>query len=88
MIWSTFDSRDVRFTGTEAYGASISVDKASDRHRNVLLVYKMNGKTLPADHEYPLRVLVPGTVAARSAKWLNKIVVSNEESASQWQRRN
>jgi sulfite oxidase len=28
---------------------------------------------------------VPGVVGARSVKWLNKIVLSNEESKSHWQ---
>ncbi len=34
---------------------------------------------------FPLRVIVPGVVGARSVKWLNKIVISNEESKSHWQ---
>ncbi|KAK5107703.1 hypothetical protein LTR62_000897 [Meristemomyces frigidus] len=79
--------RHVQFIGAEAYGASIPVDKAIDRHGDVLLVYNMNGQPLPRDHGFPLRALVPGHVAARSVKWLNKIVVSDEESSSQWQRR-
>ena len=41
----------------------------------------------PADHGFPLRVIVPGNVAARSVKWLKKITVSDEESTTQWQRR-
>ena len=53
----------------------------------MLLAYKMNGEPLPPDHGFPLRVLVPGTVAARSVKWVNKIALSDEESPSQWQRR-
>lgn len=31
--------------------------------------------------------LVPGHVAARSVKWLSRISISEEESTSQWQRR-
>ena len=61
------DVKHIQFTGTEAYSASIPVDKVGDRHGNVLLVYKMNGMTLPADHGYPLRVLVPGTIIDRIA---------------------
>jgi sulfite oxidase len=52
-----------------------------------LLVYEMGGKPLPRDHGYPLRALVPGHVAARSVKWLKSIVLSDEESSSQWQQR-
>ncbi|RDW77907.1 hypothetical protein BP5796_05759 [Coleophoma crateriformis] len=81
------DARHVQFMGLEAYGASIPISKAIDPLGDVLLAFKMNGEELPRDHGYPLRVVVPGNVAARSVKWLRKIVVSDEESLSQWQRR-
>lgn len=81
------DARHVQFTGAEAYGASVPIEKVLDRFGDVLIVYSMNGKPLPRDHGFPLRALVPGTVAARSVKWLNRICLSSEESSSQWQRR-
>ena len=79
--------RHAQFMGAEAYGASIPIDKATDKRGDVLLAYEMNGKPLPPDHGFPFRVLVPGNVAARSVKWVTKIVLSEEESTSQWQRR-
>lgn len=84
---SADDVKHVQFLGAEAYGASIPIDKAIDTWGDVLLVHKMNGQPLPRDHGYPLRVLVPGYVAARSVKWLNKIILSSEESQSQWQQK-
>ncbi|KAL2117644.1 hypothetical protein VTJ04DRAFT_7304 [Mycothermus thermophilus] len=81
------NSMHVQFTGLEAYGASIPLHKAIDPRGDVLLAFGMNGKPLPRDHGFPLRAVVPGHVAARSVKWLSKIVVSDEESTSQWQRR-
>ena len=80
-------ARHAQFVGAEAYGASIPIEKAVDSRGDVLLAYEMNGEPLPRDHGFPLRVIVPGHVAARSVKWVNKIMVSNEESTSQWQRR-
>ncbi|KAK5662162.1 hypothetical protein OQA88_8067 [Cercophora sp. LCS_1] len=80
-------SLHVQFSGLEAYGSSIPLPKAVDPSGDVLLAFGMNGQPLPRDHGYPLRAVVPGTVAARSVKWLSKIVVSDEESPSQWQRR-
>lgn len=77
----------VQFTGLEAYGASIPLAKALDPRGDVLLAFGMNGEPLPRDHGFPLRAVVPGHVAARSVKWLSKIVISDEESTSQWQRR-
>ncbi|KAI4181922.1 MAG: hypothetical protein L6R41_006329 [Letrouitia leprolyta] len=81
------DIKHVQFMGAEAYGASIPIDKAVDKLGDVLLAYNMNGKPLALDHGYPLRLLVPGNVAARSVKWINRIRMSDEESTSQWQRR-
>jgi sulfite oxidase len=81
------DVKHVQFSGAEAYGASISLEKATSRYGDVLLVHTMNGKPLPPDHGYPIRVVCPGHVAARSVKWLKKITLSDEESQSQWQKR-
>ncbi|TVY43137.1 putative sulfite oxidase, mitochondrial [Lachnellula subtilissima] len=81
------DAKHAQFTGLEAYGASVPLSKAIDAHGDVLLAYEMNGSGIPRDHGFPLRVIVPGHVAARSVKWLQKITISDEESLSQWQRR-
>ena len=81
------DVKHAQFAGSEAYGASIPIEKAVDKRGDVILAYKMNGQDLPQDHGYPLRVVVPGHVAARSVKWVKRIVVSEEESQSQWQQR-
>ncbi|HUE53300.1 MAG TPA: molybdopterin-dependent oxidoreductase, partial [Terriglobales bacterium] len=40
-----------------------------------LLAYAMNGETLPMQHGYPLRVVVPGWYAVASVKWLTEIEV-------------
>ncbi|KAI9689273.1 MAG: hypothetical protein M1820_010184 [Bogoriella megaspora] len=79
--------KHAQFVGAEAYGASIPISKALSRDGDVLLAWGMNGEPLPRDHGFPLRVVVPGTVAARSVKWLSRIVLSPYESTSQWQRR-
>ena len=81
------DARHVQFSGLEAYGASIPITSALDPRGDVLLAFRMNDKTLPPDHGYPVRVIVPGHVAARCVKWLKKIVISDEESNTTWQRK-
>lgn len=81
------DIKHAQFYASEAYGASIPIEKAVDKRGDVLLAYKMNGEDLPRDHGYPLRVVVPGHVAARSVKWVKRITASEEESQSQWQQR-
>ena len=37
-------------------------------------------------HSAPLRAIVPGHVGVRNAKWLNGIVLSDEEAPGPWQR--
>ncbi len=85
--WDLDEVKHAQFMGAEAYGASIPIEKAVSRLGDVLLVYEMGGKPLAPDHGYPLRLLCPGHAAARSVKWLNKIVLSEDESQSQWQQR-
>uniref|UniRef100_A0A3B5MXS4 Sulfite oxidase n=2 Tax=Xiphophorus couchianus TaxID=32473 RepID=A0A3B5MXS4_9TELE len=84
-------ARHVHFEGLDkdvsgsAYGTSIPINKAMNEDGDVLLAYEMNGEDIPADHGFPVRVVVPGVVGARNVKWLGRIVVSTEESSSHWQ---
>ena len=52
---------------------------------DTLLAYALNGETLPKDHGFPLRALVPGWVGSANIKWLGRIVVSSEQK---WTRNN
>ncbi|XP_074603734.1 sulfite oxidase-like [Brevipalpus obovatus] len=81
-----FEGSDTDATGNP-YGASIPVDLALDERNQVLLAYEMNGVDIPKDHGYPVRLVAPGIVGARNVKWLSKIILSDEESHSFWQRR-
>jgi DMSO/TMAO reductase YedYZ molybdopterin-dependent catalytic subunit len=59
----------------------MSVDKAMD---DVLLAYAMNGETLPFDHGFPLRAVVPGWVGIANIKWVGQIEVSRTPLFSLW----
>ncbi|XP_051140865.1 sulfite oxidase [Andrographis paniculata] len=61
------------------YKASIPLSQATNPEADVLLAYEMNGETLNRDHGYPLRVIVPGVIGARSVKWLDSINIIAEE---------
>ena len=70
---------------TFGFGSSITLRKAlSDE---VLLAYTMNGTPLSPEHGFPLRVIVPGNVSARSVKWLSTITVQAEPSPNYFQQR-
>ncbi len=51
---------------------------------DTLLVIGMNGRTLPPDHGYPVRLLVPGWVGVSHVKWVGEIEVSTTPLLSQW----
>jgi DMSO/TMAO reductase YedYZ molybdopterin-dependent catalytic subunit len=59
----------------------LPVQKALD---DVLLAYEMNGHPLPADHGFPVRLVVPGWVGVASIKWLGRIEVADEPLYSPW----
>ncbi|RWR87067.1 sulfite oxidase [Cinnamomum micranthum f. kanehirae] len=61
------------------YKASIPLSQATNPDADVLLAYEMNGEILNRDHGYPLRVVVPGVIGARSVKWLDSINLIAEE---------
>jgi sulfite oxidase len=65
------------------FGGSIPLEKALCPE--VLLAYEMNGEPLPPLHGFPLRVVVPGYVGARSVKWLSRITVAAKPSGNYFQ---
>ncbi|KAI3413648.1 hypothetical protein GPALN_011137 [Globodera pallida] len=79
-----FEGADVDTSGAH-YGASIPFEKAMNPE--VVLAFEMNDEALTRDHGFPVRLIVPGNVGARQVKWLNGIRLSDEESFSNWQRR-
>ncbi|MEN8585032.1 sulfite oxidase [Burkholderia sp. RS01] len=73
---------DVVFTGADEgvqggvrhhYARSLPIAEAL--RPDVVLAYKMNGSELPAQHGYPLRLVVPGWYGMASVKWLQSIQV-------------
>lgn len=46
----------------------------------------MNGKPLPVNHGFPVRMIVPGVSGCRSVKWVDEITVQLEESRNVYQR--
>jgi DMSO/TMAO reductase YedYZ molybdopterin-dependent catalytic subunit len=58
-------------SGAIRFERSLSV--ADARQGGVLLAYAMNGESLPLQHGYPLRVIVPDWYAVASVKWLTDV---------------
>lgn len=57
------------------------IGKALD---DVLVACEMNGETLPADHGFPARLIVPGWAGIANVKWVGSIRVANRPLRSPW----
>jgi sulfite oxidase len=82
-----FDGLDEteRLGGRIHFGGSIPLEKALGPE--VILAHSMNGQPLLPAHGFPLRVVVPGYIGARSVKWLRRIAVQDQPSANYFQSR-
>jgi DMSO/TMAO reductase YedYZ molybdopterin-dependent catalytic subunit len=70
-----FRGADEGIQGEEVQFYERSLSLADALHDDVLLAYEMNGRPLPPQHGYPLRLIVPGWYGMTSVKWLTQIEV-------------
>jgi DMSO/TMAO reductase YedYZ molybdopterin-dependent catalytic subunit len=76
---------EVLFTGLDR-GVEGGVHQAYERSlplpdalgEDLLLAYEMNGEPLPAQHGFPLRLVVPGWYGMTNVKWLARIELLSE----------
>lgn len=59
-----------------------------DPKNEIMLAYHMNGEEFPTEHGFPLRLIVPGVVGVRNAKWVSSLTISDEEATSTQQKEN
>jgi len=71
--------------GSFNYGGSIPLEKALSPE--VILAYEINGEPLPREHGFPLRVVAPGFIGARSVKWLSGVTLQDVPSDNPYQAR-
>ncbi len=57
----------------DAISRGVPIQKALDPH--TLLAWEMNGKPLPAEHGFPLRLLCPGWPGSTCGKWIHRLWV-------------
>ncbi|WP_069807420.1 sulfite oxidase-like oxidoreductase [Vulcanisaeta thermophila] len=50
-----------------------------------IVAFAMNGKILPREHGYPLRLVVPSRYGWKSAKYLGQLVVMDENERGYWE---
>lgn len=77
-------AKDVMPQGLDELSVRRPMPIAKALQDDTLLVYAMNGQTLPPDHGFPVRVLVPGWVGVANVKWVGRIEVSDQPLWSAW----
>ncbi|GAA0517063.1 molybdopterin-binding protein [Saccharopolyspora subtropica] len=75
-------------TSADGYTAGTPLDVLLEPDRGALLAVGMNGEPLPAEHGFPVRLVVPGLYGYVSAtKWLVDAEVTTFDRVPYWPRR-
>lgn len=78
------DAKVVVFVCADGYHTAIPLEDAI--RDDTILAYEMNGKELPAEHGYPLRLLNPGHYGTKNPKWIVNIQLATQHE-SYWEKR-
>jgi DMSO/TMAO reductase YedYZ molybdopterin-dependent catalytic subunit len=77
-----------RFATIECDGGyTTSLPLAELMEPDVLFAYNYNGEPLEPVHGGPLRLVVPKKYAYKSAKWVRRVVLSEEQELGFWEER-
>jgi DMSO/TMAO reductase YedYZ molybdopterin-dependent catalytic subunit len=67
------------------YKDSLSIKEALESE--TLLAYRVNGKNLPPDNGFPLRLIIPRMYAYKGVKWVERIVFTEAQEIGFWEQR-
>jgi DMSO/TMAO reductase YedYZ molybdopterin-dependent catalytic subunit len=73
------------FHCADGYSDSLHLAQALDPH--ALLVYAINGQSLPQAHGFPARLLVPGLYGMKNGKWVTGLEVGAGGYQGYWEQR-
>ncbi len=69
----------------DGYTTNIPIEYFFDD--DVIFAYELNGRPIPADHGYPLRLVVPKLYAWKSAKFVSGVEFLLEDRPGFWEQR-
>lgn len=96
--WTGLRLRDLMAElGLQPEARSLAVEAEDGFHETVvmedildprtLLVYGMNGETLPVDHGFPLRIYIPDRYGMKQPKWITRITAVDSQPEGYWVKR-
>ncbi len=78
-------AKAVMIHSLDGYTTNIPLEYFFDE--DVIFAYMLNGKPIPADHGYPLRLIVPKLYAWKSAKFVSGVEFMPENVPGFWEQR-
>lgn len=77
------NARYTQFYAADGYTTFVETDQLD----GALLAYQMNGETLPREHGYPARLIVPGLYGYKMPKWIQRIEMTDTPKPGFWEER-
>jgi DMSO/TMAO reductase YedYZ molybdopterin-dependent catalytic subunit len=76
------EAKELAIKAVDGFYESVAMEDLMDPR--TLLVYGMNGDTLPVPHGFPLRIYIPNRYGMKQPKWITHIEAINKEGAGYW----
>ena len=76
------EARALAVYAADGFYESVALDDMRDPR--TLLVYGMNGQTLPIEHGYPLRIYIPNRYGMKQPKWITGVEALDRPGAGYW----
>ena len=79
-------ARSVMFEAMDGFYSSVSIKRATDDY--ACLALDMNSVPLPAEHGFPVRVILPDLYGKKQPRWLKRIaLLEDHNTTSYWEQR-
>jgi len=76
-------ARYARFITADGYSTSLELEWLDE----AVLAYAMNGVPLPAEHGFPLRLVMPNLYGYKMPKWITQIEFTDKLHLGFWEAR-
>lgn len=76
------EAQELALEATDGFFESVTMRDMMDPR--TLLVYGMNGETLPVEHGFPLRIYIPNRYGMKQPKWITRMEAIPEEGSGYW----
>jgi DMSO/TMAO reductase YedYZ molybdopterin-dependent catalytic subunit len=76
------EAEELYIEAADGFYESVAMEDLMDPR--TLLVYGMNGETLPVEHGFPLRIYIPNRYGMKQPKWIKRIEAIDHQGPGYW----